>query len=390
MVRSRSQHFSSKLRHLALALSAIGLAGFSSSSGAVDFTYSGFGNITGGKVFSASGLDTGFPDPTQWRCPCYIADYSHGSVYATRWTLTPESRLGLQGTASFTDNFSFTAQVKARSAANETKADIEWAFFSYNLSPAWTIQAGRKRLPLFFYSDFQDVAFAYNWTRVPPDVYGWPVVNFNGVNLTYRGDIGGWAVKSSGYIGSEHAREVPIAKLGDPSRVDINWSKMYGIDLELNRDWFTMRAAVNKSRQQRLRLGTNGFEQFSPDPAVFGSSSPQTYTSLSFNVDKDDLVVRSELSKVDGSPARGSYRGYLLGAGYRFGNFLPMMTVSRLNSYDATGKNDEVDRNIGFTLRYQLNDSSALKVQLDRSRWDFLNGTDNTRKLVTVSYDFTF
>ena len=32
------------------------------------------------------------------------------------------------------------------------------------------------------------------------------------------------------------------------------------------------------------------------------------------------------------------------GAGYRFGNFLPMMTVSRLNSYDATGKNDEVDR----------------------------------------------
>ena len=72
---------------------------------------------------------------------------------------------------------------------------------------------------------------------------------------------------------------------------------MYGIDLELNRDWFTMRAAVNKSRQQRLRLGTNGFEQFSPDPAVFGSSSLQTYTSLSFNVDKDDLVVRSELSR---------------------------------------------------------------------------------------------
>ena len=57
-------------------------------------------------------------------------------------------------------------------------------------------------------------------------------------------------------FGSEHAREVPIAKLGDPSRVDINWSKMYGIDLELNRDWFTMRAAaINKSHQQRLRLG---------------------------------------------------------------------------------------------------------------------------------------
>jgi len=123
---------------------------------------------------------------------------------------------------------------------------------------------------------------------------------------------------------------------------------------------------------------------------VFGESSPQTYTSLSLNVDRDDLVVRSEFSKVNGAPARGSYRGYLMGVGYRFGNFLPMATVSRLNSYDSTGKNDEVDRNVGFTLRYQLDDSSALKVQLDRSRWDFLNGSDNTRKLITVSYDFTF
>jgi predicted porin len=390
MNRSRSNWKAFGLRKMVAAIGFIGLSSVSGISAAVDFTYSGFGNITAGKVYGASGLDTGFPDPTQWRCPCYIADYSHGSVYGTKWNFAPESRVGVQGTAAFSDNFSFTGQVMARSAANDAKVDIEWAFFTYNISPAWTVQAGRKRLPLFFYSDFQDVAFAYNWTRVPPDVYGWPVVNFNGVNLTYRGDIGGWAVKSSGYMGSEHAREVPIAKLGDPSRVDINWSRMYGIDLELNRDWFTMRAAINKSHQQRLRLGTNGFEQFSPDPAVFGESSPQTYTSLSLNVDRDDLVVRSEFSKVNGAPARGSYRGYLMGVGYRFGNFLPMATVSRLNSYDSTGKNDEVDRNVGFTLRYQLDDSSALKVQLDRSRWDFLNGSDNTRKLITVSYDFTF
>ncbi len=390
MNRSRSNWNAFGLRKIVAAIGFLGLSSVSGISAAVDFTYSGFGNITAGKVYGASGLDTGFPDPTQWRCPCYIADYSHGSVYGTKWNFAPESRVGVQGTATFSDNFSFTGQVMARSAANDAKVDIEWAFFTYNISPAWTVQAGRKRLPLFFYSDFQDVAFAYNWTRVPPDVYGWPVVNFNGVNLTYRGDIGGWAVKSSGYMGSEHAREVPIAKLGDPSRVDINWSRMYGIDLELNRDWFTMRAAINKSHQQRLRLGTNGFEQFSPDPAVFGESSPQTYTSLSFNVDRDDLVVRSEFSKVNGAPARGSYRGYLMGVGYRFGNFLPMATVSRLNSYDSTGKNDEVDRNVGFTLRYQLDDSSALKVQLDRSRWDFLNGSDNTRKLITVSYDFTF
>jgi predicted porin len=108
------------------------------------------------------------------------------------------------------------------------------------------------------------------------------------------------------------------------------------------------------------------------------------------NVDKDDLVVRSEFSKIDQSSQRGTYSGYLVGAGYRFGKILPMVTVSRFNSFGGNGVAQEVDRNISLTLRYQVNDSSFLKVQVDRSRWDFLNGTDNTRKLVTVSYDFTF
>jgi predicted porin len=368
----------------------LGVVSLTGTSQAIDFTYSGFGNITAGKVFSATGLEVGFPDNNKWKCPCYIADYSHGSVYESRWSFKPESRLGLQGNVSFNDDFSFTGQLMARHAAGDADLAVEQAYFSYNLSPKFTLQVGRKRLPLFFYSDFQDVAFAYNWARVPPDVYGWPVVNYNGANLTYRDDISGWAVKSTVYFGQEHSKEVPIAKLGDPSRVDVEWDNMYGVDLELNRDWFTMRAAINKSKQRRLRLGPNGLEQFSPDPAVFGKSSPQTYSSLSLNVDRNDLVVRSEFSRVNAAPARGSYRGYLIGAGYRFGNFLPMFTVSRLNAYGSTGKPEEVDRNVGISLRYQLSDNSALKFQLDRSRWDFLNGTDNTRKLATVSYDFTF
>ncbi|MBR7801459.1 porin [Undibacterium fentianense] len=372
------------------ALAFLCFSGVSGVSQAIDFTYSGFGNITAGRVFSAAGLETGFPDNTKWQCPCYIADYSHGSVYEKRWNFAPESRFGFQGTASFTDNFSFTGQLMARHAAGDADLAVEQAFFSYNISPKFTLQVGRKRLPLFFYSDFQDVAFAYNWARVPPDVYGWPVVNYNGANLTFRDDIGGWAVKSTVYVGKEHSKEVPIAKLGDPSRVDVEWDNMYGIDLELNRDWFTARAAINKSKQRRLRLGPNGLEQFSPDPVEFGKSSPQTYSSLSLNVDRDNLVVRSEFSRVNAAPARGSYKGYLIGAGYRMGDFLPMLTVSRLNAYGSTGAPEEVDRNIGVSMRYQLSDGSALKLQLDRSRWDFLNGTDNTRKLITVSYDFTF
>ncbi|MCV2359849.1 porin [Paucibacter sp. TC2R-5] len=374
--------------------SAIALLFAAGSASAIDYSYSGFANVTAGRVFSGGGLNIGYPNPDTWsKCPsCYVADFSHGSVYETSWTLKPESRAGLQGTVNFTSDFSFTGQLMARHAAEKAKLDIEWAFLSYNLSPKFTLQAGRKRLPLFYYSDFQDVSFAYNWVRVPPDVYGWAVVNYNGANITYRDDIAGWAVKSNAYAGQEHSKDNPIGKLERPERQDISWDNMMGIDLELNRDWFTARFSYNKSKQRSVAWLPEGKVQTSPDPAVYGESSPQTFSSAAFNIDLDNWVGRSEFSRVTRTPARGSYRGYMIGGGYRIGNFLPMLTISQLKAFSSgdASKHVETDSNIGVTLRYQLNDSSSLKLQVDRSRWDFLDGTDSYRKLVTVSYDMIF
>lgn len=369
-------------------IAALGLMAAAQQASAVDFSYSGFANLTASKVISGSGEDIGYPETTQWtNCPCFISDFSHGSVVESKWSLAPESRVGLQGSWTFDPKWSFTAQAMARHAAKKAKLELEWAYVSYNLTPEWTVQAGRKRLPLFMYSDFQDVSFAYNWVRVPPDVYGWAVVNYNGANITYRSDIGGWAVKSNAYVGQEHTKDNPINRLASPTPTDIDWDNMWGVDLELNRDWFTVRAAINKSKQRMIQNGV----QVSPDPAQFGKSSPQTFYSLSVGIDKDAWVVRSELSKVDRSPARGSYYGFLLGVGYRIGNFTPMITSSQLKAYDNSFSTlQEVDRLLGLTLRYQLNDSSSLKLQYDRSRWDYLNGTETMRKIVTVSYDLVF
>ncbi|WP_133155210.1 MULTISPECIES: hypothetical protein [Roseateles] len=365
---------------------AIGLLGASGLSQAVDFSYSGFGNVTLGKVVSAGGIDIGYPDGTQWNCPCLIADFSHGSVYEQKWSLKPESRIGLQGNWTFTPDLSFTAQGVARHAAQKAKADLEWAYLSYNLTPQLTVQLGRKRLPLFFYSDYQDVSYAYSWVRVPPDVYGWAVVNYNGANLTYRGDVAGWAVKSNAYVGSEHTKKNPIAKLETAAPSDINWDQMWGIDLEINRDWFTARLALNKSKQQQFREGV----QTSPDPAT-GTHSPQTFAALSFVIDKDNWLLRSEISYINRSPARGSYRGRMIGAGYRFDKFTPMVTVSQLKAYNAAFTTlVEKDAMTSFSLRYDLSDTSSIKAQYDRSRWDLLDGNDVRRKLVTLSYDFVF
>jgi len=141
-----------QMRKLYLAL---GLASLSSLSAAVDFSYSGFGNITAGRVLGATPVSNKYPDPGTWSdCPCAIVDFAHATAYEQRWAL-PESRLGLQGTANINSDLSFTSQLMVRSVAKKAEASIEWAFLSYNLSPSWTIQAGRKRTPLFFTRTFR-------------------------------------------------------------------------------------------------------------------------------------------------------------------------------------------------------------------------------------------
>lgn len=252
-------------------------------------------------------------------------------------------------------------------------------------------------MPLFFYSDFQDVSFAYSWVRVPSDVYGWAVVNYNGVNLTYRDDWGSWSAKSNLYVGSENAKDAPISHLSGPDRVDIKWKKMRGIDLELTRDWLSLRFAINKSRQQRRRLDADlGFVQASPAEEL-GEFSPQTFYSMALGIDKDDLILRSEISRISLFPGRSNFNGFLVGAGYRFGKFVPMVTVSGLVSYneDFHSAIGEQDRQTTYTLRYQLGDSSSLKAQVDVFKAAYHgnpagNDPPTERKVLSLSYERVF
>lgn len=383
--------------HIPRFFTVLALAGMSSVTFAVDFSYSGFANLTAGKAFGANGIEpsgsgNGLPDNSQWNCPCYIADWSHASVYESQWSLTPESRVGLQGTATVTPDLSFTGQVMTRYVGGDPKINLEWAFASYNLSPQLTFQIGRKRLPLFFYSDFQDVSFAYLWVRPNEDVYGWEVVNYNGANLTYRDDIGGWAVTANIYAGNENSKENPFYQLYSSTRTDVRWDHMMGIGVEVNRDWFTARASINKSKQRIIEWDVSGPVQVSPDPSLYGPSAPQTLSSLAFNIDKDNWIARTEFLMIDRSPEASDVTTFLASGGYRFGNFTPMFTMSRLNTY-SSGDDPvriEVDTKQTVTLRYQVNDNSALKVQADRSRWNYLDGTDTVRKLATISYEIIF
>lgn len=352
--------------------------------GGVGLSGSGFLTIAAGKILRGDAAQ----DFNGYRTPMYVADYAQGGVYESgAWTMKPVSRLGLQGTASLNAQLSLTGQVVAR-GARDGRLNLEWVYGNYAIDDAMTLQVGRKRLPLFFLSESQDVGFSYPWTHLPPGQYGWEVVNYNGANLLHRGQLGLWSTAINVFGGSEARTDNAFWKIysGKGSHTDSKWSNIIGADLSLARGWFETRLAYIQSDIQNRPEGT----EYSP-------KARQHIYSLSFNIDNGDWVLFNENLYMDRKAAAEEDYSSLLGVGYRFGRYLPMITYNRYQIRLAPDLRSQEEgwSVLALSVRHELTSTSALKLQWDR--WRDRNGPDfnsgvsyGNARLLSVSYDLVF
>src|SRR5690554_1809192 len=80
--------------------------------------------------------------------------------YDNDLSFAPDSILGLQASSDLGENLSVTGQLVARGSTSDVKA--EWLYLSYQFNPNLRINVGRQRMPLFLYSDYMDVGYAYH------------------------------------------------------------------------------------------------------------------------------------------------------------------------------------------------------------------------------------
>lgn len=377
---------------IAVVAAAFGhsLAAQAQEAHGVDFSGSGFLTLAAGKVVKGD-APSNFND---YRAPAFVTDYAQAGVYENNgWSIKPDSRLGLQGTATFNPQFSLTGQVVSR-GAHDGKANLEWAYGSYNINDQLTFQFGRKRLPLFYYSETQDVGFSYPWVHLPSGQYGWEIVNYNGANLLYQGQWANWSSSLNVFAGAETRTDNGFWKIynGKNTRTDSKWSNIVGADMLLTRDWFEARAAYVQSHIQ------DRFE----DPATlppydYTPKAKQKIYSLSFSIDQQHWVVRNEYLYMDRKPIGEEEYSFLLGVGYRVGKFLPMVTYNRYRERLTPANADAAEgwSILAFSLRYDLTPTSAVKVQLDR--WKDRNGPNfnagvqyGNPTLFSASYDKVF
>ncbi|MGZ5203100.1 MAG: hypothetical protein ACXWC4_25325, partial [Telluria sp.] len=217
---------------IAALLSSVGMA-----HAADNLTFSGFATVTAGKAYSGSdGEFMGQP------CPCSIGNYEHGAVYSgNEWSLTRESLVGLQAKYQLTGQLSATVQAVSR-ASEHGKPEVDWAYLSWDVAPDTTIQAGRRRLPIYAYSDSVYIGYTLPWVRVPQDIYGWEVGAYNGVNLRHSRSFGDWAVTANVFAGQETSRDnTEMRKIYYGHQVDDDWKHILGGFLDVSNEVFGAR-----------------------------------------------------------------------------------------------------------------------------------------------------
>jgi hypothetical protein len=394
-------YFVMKNIRLIVSCAALGMipVAHGESLGALDFFGSGFLSVGAGAMLGGTSAAVAGRN-----CPCFVTDYAQASVYdahsAVQWK--PESKLGLQGTAALQDShFSVTAQAVARGVQNGS-VDLEWLYGTYQFTDNTSIQVGRKRLPMFYYSDIQNVGFALPWTHLPPQFYGWEAVNYNGVNLRHLARLGDWDATLNVLAGSENINDSGYWKIynGPQSRTSVKWKNILGGDLTLVNDWFETRFAYIQSdtERQSYTVWNNASQSYvaATDTLMAGQGSRQNIYTFSVNMDPGDWLLRSELLYIHRPGATYNDTAQLAGIGHKFCDWQVMATVSRYqavaaNGGDPQGQEGHVSR--ALTGRYNLTQKSAIKAQFDSQKdhgganWAPRNG-DAT--LLTFSYDMVF
>lgn len=376
---------------------------FGSSHGqAADIKFNGFASIVAGKTLSEgttrnrySGLEN---DTT------YVADNPTNGVYDDDISFKPDSVFGLQISAHLGKGLNVTGQFTG-SGGEDFDTNVAWAYISYDFNENWNLQAGRQRLPLFFYSDFLDVAYAYHWIRVPQDLPAAFNDTFEGIKFAYTNSNDSWDWRFDIYGGASST---------EAGGFDIEMEKIVGGVAKFNNDWLQLRASymttdINTAIPTGLSRG--GELQLTEDnPLGYSFAGIAAHATLGNGFIVAEYTT-SKVSEILGpdfdADGFDSNIGWYVSYGHRFGEFTPHITYSSLNAeYSdempslSSSADDESDTwtlgvrwdfhsNAAFKFEYATRSNSVDNV-LEKVVGGFGTGQQREVDVISAGFDIIF
>ena len=285
------------------------------------------------------------------------------------WRGDQLSKFGAQLTYGVTDTVGLTLQTTAKAYGDEWKANLEWAYLSWQSTDNLMMRFGRLRTPVYMYSESIDVGFSYPWLRLPDEVYSQvQLSNYEGADIVYNLPLS-FATLSFQLAGG-------IAKNRDyyiyDEEFDIDYDNVFGSSVSLaTNDFGTFRVGYVEADIDTDISGS--FTDIFGNPGTASllalAKDKGKFTSIGYQYDNGTWLTANEwTSRVienDGSNSTDSF--YLMG-GRRFGDFLAHVTYAQLD--------EDEGRQSSWTLGLNYNILPTVVLKGEYKRVDTTGGYD--------------
>ncbi len=284
-----------------------------------------------------------------------------------------DTRFGLQISSDIAENMSVVSQILGTGVDGNFDAIIEWAYVDYKPTDWLSIRTGKIKQPVYLVNDYVEVGYAYPWIRPPVEVYylNNPLNTVNGIEFLLQFPVGPGVLSLQPYFGSNRD---DIPNTGGAGFFEAE--RIRGIDIKYSGRGYTAHASSFTCEVDIY----GGFSAGVFDIDLNGEGKCEV-NSAGFNLDMANVVVYAEWQErmTDQTLSRpfGDQDAWYTTLGYRFGKWLPHITFASIDgkastvtptaitasSTDVMNFPIAIQTSITYGLRYELNDSAALKIE---------------------------
>lgn len=372
------------------ALSIVSLAALISAPTIAEIKFSGFGSIVAGQTLEDDEKLT--------------ADFYDVGQYENTTTFKAESVLGLQVSADIAPDLKATGQLLAK-GTDDFQPELDWYYLTYKAGDDWTLMAGRRNIPMYYYSEFSEVGYAYPWIRPPSNLYWWQVTQFNGFHATYDFSSDDYTNTVTAFYGNEYSTDnkemLYYAEIGNRTlngaaitQVNEQWTDIAGFNVNIIGESFDLRMVYFQNDRKRIDTNING------ETAVRASASgfSQQFFGIGGNVNISDFTIIYDANYVAYDDDVGTvFPTYLISAVYNIDQYQPYLTYSKADHWQTKSDNEEDYEEhymASIGLRYNLSSKASAKLQFDHfedegdkaTGWDY-HGNSQT---ISAAVDFIF
>lgn len=345
---------------LCVAASAL-VSGSAISSVSEKVSVSGFGSIYAGQTLKSGEV--------------FMADFASVGQYDNELSFKPDTILGLQGSVVLADALSVTAQAVLK-GSDDFEPEMTSLYFTYRSSDHLTLMAGRRPIPMYYFSEYYEVGYAYPWVRPPANLYWWYITEMDGLFGSYSINVAGTDHSISLFYGNGESKNDKMINYYFPmfDRSDEEWTDIAGLNWNITGDFYDLRFVyfTHDALRTQYSLG---------QPNTLGVFK-QEFFGIGGSIHLDQLTILFDYNNVKRKSSRElgvevdritKWPTYIVSFIYNIGDYQPFISYSKADNSqkdilnDTLGNEDDYEQHELYSLglRYNLSSNAAFKVQID-------------------------